>query len=67
MYTSYADLPDAPMNALVKVNGGEGDDEINAMNGGTSSAGAYYGGQGNDIIRGPVTNDGIMVFAGQGG
>lgn len=58
MYTTYAELPDAPMNTLVKVFGGEGDDEINAMNAGVSSGGLYYGGQGNDIIRGPVENDG---------
>ena len=58
MYTTYAELPDTPLNALVKVFGGEGDDEINAMNDGTSVGGLYYGGQGNDIIRGPVENDG---------
>lgn len=63
MYTTYAELPDANMS-LVKVFGGEGDDVINAMNAGVSSAGLYYGGQGNDIIRGPVENDGQMIFAG---
>lgn len=57
MYTSYDALPDMP-EGTVKVFGGEGDDEINALNDGMSSGGLYYGGQGNDIIRGPKTNDG---------
>ena len=56
LYTSYADLPDAAQG-VVKVLGGEGDDEINAMNNGAGAA-LYYGGQGNDTIRGPVEHDG---------
>ena len=40
----YSDLPDSPMNTVVKVYGEEGDDVLNAMNDGMATAGFYYGG-----------------------